>query len=44
VIIVSGMGGAEIVKAKLGGAYEVFAKPYVIEELLDSVRRALAEE
>jgi CheY-like chemotaxis protein len=43
VIIVSGMGGAEAVKAKLQGAYEVFAKPCAIEELLDSVRRALAK-
>jgi PleD family two-component response regulator len=44
VIIVSGMGGAGTVTAKLRGAYEVFAKPCVIEELLDSVRRALAKE
>lgn len=44
VLIVSGMGGAEVVIAKLQGAYEAFAKPCVIEELLSSVRRALAEE
>jgi DNA-binding NtrC family response regulator len=44
VIIVSGMGVAEVVKAKLHGAYEVFAKPCVIEELLGSIRQALADK
>jgi len=44
VIIVSGMGGVEVVKPKLHGAYEVFAKPSVIEELLGSVRQALADK
>ena len=42
VFIVSGMGGT--VTTKLRGAYEVFAKPCVVEELLDSVRRALPKE
>jgi DNA-binding NtrC family response regulator len=44
VIIVSGVGGAEAVNAKLRGAYEIFVKPCAIEELLDSVRKALAKE
>ncbi len=44
VIIVSGMEGDEAVKAKLHGAYEVFAKPCFIEKLLGSVKRALAGE
>lgn len=44
VIIVSGMGGAGTLTAKMRGAYEVFAKPCVVEKLLDSVRIALAKE
>jgi DNA-binding NtrC family response regulator len=44
VIILSGTGGTEAVKAKLHGAYEVFAKPCVIDELLDAVKKALGRE
>ena len=43
VIIASGMGGAEGAHAKSRGAYEAFAKPFRIEDLLAVVKRALAE-
>ncbi len=39
-----GRGTGDTVTAKLRGPYEVFAKLCVIEEVPDSVRRALAEE
>ena len=44
VIIVSGSRGADMVNAKLQGAYETFLKPYNYEELLVTVKRALNKE
>jgi DNA-binding NtrC family response regulator len=42
--IISGVEGADLVNAKLQGAYETLSKPYNYEELLASVKRALSKE
>jgi DNA-binding NtrC family response regulator len=43
-IIISGSAGPDVVGAKLQGAYKTFSKPYKIEELLVTVKRALGKE
>lgn len=44
IIIISGSAGPDVVSAKLQGAYKTFSKPYKIEELLATVKRALGKE